>query len=514
MISEPNRWSSGYVTDIEYTHGYYHELNPQRARLALIQAGYAVPDIVNACELGFGQGVSIAMHAAATEARWAGTDFNPTQALHAQGLARACGADADFRDQAFAEFCQRDDLPEFDFIGLHGIWTWISDENRGVIVDFIRRKLKVGGILYISYNTQPGWAAAAPLRHLMTEIGANLISPAGGSTARVEGALDFVDKIFATNPNYLKANPAIKARFEGIKKQSRSYLAHEYFNRDWHPMYVADMARWLGPAKVSFASSAHLPDSVDTINLTPEQQALLKDIPDPILRETVRDYCVNQQFRRDLWVKGARRLTPLERYEVLRLQRFILTAIRSNISMSITGALGSADLSEAVYAPILDFMADSKIRNIGDIEKALQGKVTLDQIIQAVVILVGMGVLAPAQEHAVSLKVKKRTDSLNHHLMERARSSNEIVYLASPITGGGISVGRFPQLFSLALKSGRKTPQDWAAFVLQILSIQGQRIVKNGQTLETEDENRAELLRQAQEFATQQLPILKALEIV
>ena len=71
----------------------------------------------------------------------------------------ASGAAAKLFDQAFAEFCARPDLPDFDFIGLHGIWSWISDENRAVIVDFIRRKLKVGGVLYISYNTQPGWAA-------------------------------------------------------------------------------------------------------------------------------------------------------------------------------------------------------------------------------------------------------------------------------------------------------------------------------------------------------------------
>jgi SAM-dependent methyltransferase len=294
------------------------------------------------------------VHAAATEARWAGTDFNPTQALHAQGLARAAGADADLSDQAFAEFCGREDLPEFDFIGLHSIWTWISDENRAVIVDFIRRKLKVGGILYISYNAQPGWAAAAPLRHLMSEIGANLISPAGGSTARVEGVLEFVDKIFATNPNYLKANPAIKERFEGLKKQNRSYLAHEYFNRDWHPMYVADMARWLGPAKVNFAASAYLGDSIDAINLSPEQQVLLKDIADPIMRETVRDYCVNQQFRRDLWVKGAGRLTLLEKVEALQALRFILAMPRAKVPMATAGALGGITLSEAIYKPVLD----------------------------------------------------------------------------------------------------------------------------------------------------------------
>lgn len=31
-----------------------------------------------------------------------------------------------------------------------------------------------------------------------------------------------------------------------------------------------------------------------------------------MFRQTVRDFCVNQQFRRDYWVKGARKLSALE----------------------------------------------------------------------------------------------------------------------------------------------------------------------------------------------------------
>ncbi len=71
-------------------------------------------------------------------------------------------------------------------------------------------------------------------------------------------------------------------------------------------MHIADMARWLAPSKVAFVASAHLLDSVAAINLNTEQQMLMNEIPDQILRETVHDYCVNQQFRRDLWTKGVR----------------------------------------------------------------------------------------------------------------------------------------------------------------------------------------------------------------
>ena len=133
-------------------------MRPLRVKLAFANAGLVCPDFGTACELGFGQGLSANVHAAASVTQWHGTDFNPSQAGFAQELARATGAGSRFYDEAFAEFCARPDLPDFDYIGLHGIWSWISDDNRAVIVDFIRRKLKVGGVLYISYNTLTGKA--------------------------------------------------------------------------------------------------------------------------------------------------------------------------------------------------------------------------------------------------------------------------------------------------------------------------------------------------------------------
>lgn len=154
-------WMAGYRADINYTYGYYSELNPLRMRLAFLNAGLDFPPITHACELGFGQGVSINIHAAASPIQWYGTDFNPAQAAFAQTLAKNCCSKAQLFDDAFADFAQRDDLPDFDYIALHGIWSWISEENRSVIVDFIRRKLKVGGVLYISYNTMPGWSTFA-----------------------------------------------------------------------------------------------------------------------------------------------------------------------------------------------------------------------------------------------------------------------------------------------------------------------------------------------------------------
>lgn len=512
-------WSAGYVAELGYTYGYYTELNPLRINLAFLNRGLAAPNVRHACELGFGQGMSVNIHAAGTSVQWHGTDFNPSQAAFAEELSQIADSGANLKDAKFSDFSAIDDLPEFDFIGLHGIWSWISDENRRVIVDFLSKKLKVGGVLYISYNTLPGWSAFAPIRHLMTEHADVLGAQGLGIVSRIDEAINFADNLLKTNPLFARANPVVAERLERLKTQNRHYLAHEYFNRDWHPMHFATMADWLADAKLQFAGSAHYLDHVESINMSEEQQQFLAAIPDSSFRESVRDFMVNQQFRRDYWVKGLRRITPLEQAEQLRKQRVVLTTHRGDVSMTVNGALGEANLSESVYAPLLDYLADHKVHTIADIERTFSAEqtdqpLTLGQITQAVMVLSGAGSLGLAQSDNAASSAKSKTDKLNLHLFNKARSSGDIGFVASPVTGGGVPLNRFEQLFTASAKHGGTTASELAESVWGILSSQGQRLVKEGQQIESPEDNLAELTRQAEEFTEKKLPVLQALLVV
>ena len=507
-------WTSGYVADIGYTYGYYGELNPLLIKLAFATSGYVFPEVINACELGFGQGMSINIHASASGISWSGNDFNPTQAGFAQELSKLSENKAQLLDESFAHYCKRDDLPEFDYIGLHGIWSWISDENRSIIIDFIARKLKVGGVLYISYNTQPGWAPIIPIRHLMTEH-AQVMGAAGqGIANRINGAIEFTDRLIKTNPFFTRANPVAVEEFEKLKKHDRSYLAHEYFNQDWVPMPFSKMAQWLLPTKLQYICSANYSDQIEILNLTNEQQSLLAEIADPIFRQTVRDFMIGTRFRKDFWVKGARKLTPLEQVEILRQQKVVLVKPRVDVELKTTGIVGEVTLNEAIYNPILDALADYQVKSLGELEQLLKSNsIELTQIVQSVLILNSIGALASAQDRVSAAKAKGVTDKLNALIMNKSRSTSELSFLASPITGGGIIIGRFPQLFLLAIGKGKKTPQEWAQYVWDILASQGQKILKDGKALALPQENLEELLSQANTFTEKQLPILKALQI-
>ena len=507
-------WNAGYVTDVDYTFGYYGELNPLRCRLPLLMVGRHAPKIENACELGFGQGLSVSIHAAAQPGiNWYGTDFNPSQAAFAAEMARLSGSDAKLYDEAFSEFCNRQDLPDFDFIGLHGIWTWISDQNRSVLVDFLRRKLRPGGVLYISYNTLPGWSASAPIRHLMKRHADVMGAPGQGIIGQTDAALGFIDQLLGLEPLYTKNNPAAVERLKQVRGQDRQYLAHEFMNRDWHPMYFADVENWLTDAKVGFASSANTVDNLYDINMTPAQIEFMRNTPDVSLRETIRDFCVNQQFRKDYWVRGVRALVGHEQVMAMRDERVVLVVSKENLPTKVRGFLGEANLLDAIYQPIFELLLDNKPHSILELETHVGSKgVTFAQLSSALGVLLGLGAIHPAAPGQDLTKAKTRTQAINKAITQRSVSAGDIGYLASPVTGGGIGAPRFQQLFWLGKQSGGKTSDDWATYAWQVLSAQNQAILKEGVTLQGED-NLTELKSQAQIWGDRVAPVWAALGI-
>lgn len=506
-------WTEGYVSDIDYTHGYYPELSPARLKLAALIAGYDVPESLpgslSYLELGFGQGLSVNIHAAATGGRFCATDFNPSHAANAQSLAVASGADLTAIDDSFEELAARADLPMFDIIALHGIWSWISDANRALIVDIAKRLLKPGGLFYISYNVTPGWSPAMPLRHLLTEHAER--AGQGPIVDRINSSLDFAQRVVDAGATYFKANPAVAERLGKIKDKNRNYLAHEYFNADWHPMPFSRAATLVEAAKLTFAASAHLLDNIEVINLTADAGKLLSEIPDMMLRQTVRDYFVNQQFRRDIFIKGARRLPPLEQMRRVQAQAFTLLLSSEDRPEKVTGALGEASLQESVYKPVFDALASDgqSPKTVAQLQILCEG-VEFNQIIQALQVLTGTGAVAPAQDKPAIQSARKATRLLNSELCRRGEASTDVNYLASPVTGAGVRVNRFEQLFLRAVELKEK---DVPGYVRRLLKAQGESIVKDGKALEGEEAHLAELRARRDQFEAKRLPVLKSLGI-
>lgn len=420
-------------------------------------------------------------------------------------------------DDSFAELAARTDLPEFDIITIHGIWSWVSDENRRHIVDIIRRKLAVGGVVYLSYNCSQGWANSVPLRQLMFLHSRLATGKAEGIVAQINSAMGFTEKLIASGAQHFKNNPMAAKRLEVMKERPRQYVAHELFNADWQPMMFSEVAELIDNAKIAYVGPGKLLEYFDSINLTSQQQTLLNEIPDTVLKETVRDFCMDRSFRTDLYVKGPYLMSLDDRLMCLRGKRFILTTPLEGFSMTVQGALGEGKLKEEIYQPIINLLASANYtpKSVIEMERSLDSKeFPASTILESLLILTGAGRAALAQDDDVVSLVEPRTRALNRHLMDRAQYSESISTVASPVTGGGIMTNRIAMLFLRAVESGETTSGQWAMSTWAILARQGHRLLKDGKPMEKAEDNIEELNKQAKEFGERLLPVFRALKVV
>ena len=503
-------WSEGYVADVSYDYSFFPELAPLNLVVNLLDQGIAAPslDAFTYCELGCGQGFTTNVLAAThPQGQFWGVDLSPTHIAAAQQLARAAQLpNIQFLDQSFAEFLATA-TPKFDFITLHGVYSWIGDSNRQLLVELLRCKLNCGGAVYISYNALPGWSTLMPLRELLVR---SPQSSHHSTVQQVEQGLNVAQRLQDLKARYFLENPLAQSELKEMKADSRNYLAHEYFNQDWRPLYHAEVTEQLQAAQLTFASSADLDDEFYDLKLTTEQQDFLAEIGDRNWRETSRDFLFNTRFRRDIFMRGAVPLAPLEQAEQLSQLKFALLILPEEMEYEIELVGRSIRLDRAIYQPLVALLAEAP-RTLRELmQQPSLRALDFAALWQALKILIATDCVAAVVPTAEPSQRQTQIEQFNAVLLKRSRFGGETQILASPITGGGIPISRSEQLFLLAHQRDREP----VPFVMQILQAQGERLVKEEQPLNSPEEIQTELEHQVERFTTTRLPLFQRLGLV
>lgn len=508
-------WNDGYVADIEYEAGFFPEQSPSHLNVACVLNGVEPIPLdkpFTYFELGCGRGLTANILAASNpQGSFYAADFNPAQVAGARQLAATAQLEnLTFLENNFAELADgKVPLPQLDFITMYGVYTWVNAENRRHIVRFIDRYLKPGGIVFLSYNVMPGWSAALPLQRLMLEYAARC---PGRTGVQIEQLRNFIGRLDDMQAAYFCANPAVKYRLDSLMTDKASYLAHEYMNQGWQPLYYADVARDLAAAKLDYVGSAELPMAFPRLYLTPEKQEMLAAMPDAAMRETVKDYLLNTPFRQDVFMRGTRRMTSLRQMEWLQQMGLALTVPREAATHEIAWAFGKMNGREDVFIPILDALATGP-RTLAELTAlpALNGH-TLAGLAEVAALLTASAQAAPY------FACSARMDSESAHRMNRAvaqQSSLDDDYqtLASPLLGNGVGSGLVQRLIYLSLCQ-QLDETDAAVIadrVRRIMAEQGRRITAPGDLLELEE---AEVRRTVSAILEKRLPVWRQLGVL
>ena len=391
------------------------------------------------CDLGCGQGVTAAILAATHPSGvFHGIDAMPVHIDHGRRLAAAAAIPnlqlhaVDFGAAIGLE------LPQFDYIVAHGVYTWIGPEAQCAVRQFIDRQLKPGGLVYLSYNAMPGWARDLPFQGLLREFGRK---SRGDNFGRLAAAAELARTLAGAGVASLAASFIVKELQERPEDYSPAYLVHEFMPAAWRPLYVTEVRRDMATIGLEPVGSATLSENFDWMVLDETAHQTLGAITDPDARELVRDYCLDQRFRCDVFARGNRQLGLGEQAGRLLSSTFVLARPVPAIRYTATTPAGSFAYDSAAARATIAALAAGQPASTSDLRTLLT--------------LCAAGDITPAEPgHAL-------VADLNRALCGRVDGPEEIRWLALPC---GTAVEIDPGLLR-ALRDGQPVDGGWRHFL-------------------------------------------------
>jgi len=465
-------WTEGYITDINYTTNFYYHQHPDFLNFCCLLYGYQPLDLTkefNYCELGCGTGLTLNILALLyPNGNFYGIDFNPDHILFATSLKDKLGLqNIKFFETSFREMVEEkiEEFPEFNIITLHGVFSWISHENRMRIVEFARRKLKPGGILNVSYNDMCGWFMRVPFQKLIVDFAK--LFPEVISLKKVEIVLNIIKKLQEGGSKYFNF-PIIKKTLGKAGEMPINYIVHEYLNEDWQPLFFSEVCSYMQKAKLKYLGMADPVWFFDDVLFNNTQLKALNSLRSMYMREISKDYILNLPFRKDIYIKGGF-LLPKEiyNYKLYNEVKFLLiqpseedeeinkielkyTERRVNINKGIVSKL----LEELIETKTIEELREFDV--LKDVKK--------NELFKIIAMLIHKGIVIPIMREPP--KIKEKCKYFNKYVAKDARYKNELKFFLLPKAGTAIPVSLINRLvYDAIVNEGENNINDIIIYV-------------------------------------------------
>ncbi len=185
---------------------------------------------------------------------------------------------------------------KFDYIILHGVFSWVTHELQQTILRKTQSLLNDNGLIYISYNTYPGWHTQMVIRDAMKLYSSHCNTPKEEIDI-IPKSLSYFKRFFKTADN--EFSDYYVKRMSILEKQSGEYLYHEFLETSNNPLYISDFLSKAASHNLHYLCDALLAFDTPLI-LGQQRNAFLKNFEDRIERLQYMDFMINQRFRRSL----------------------------------------------------------------------------------------------------------------------------------------------------------------------------------------------------------------------
>jgi hypothetical protein len=123
-------------------------------------------------------------------------------------------------------------------------------------------------------------------------------------------------------------------------------------NGNWTPCFHADVAEAMSGARLNWAGSANLTENFPELTLNDAQREAMLRYEDPLMRELIKDTCIDRGFRSDIFVRGAVRVSSAGRDAALGEMVVGLTVAPEDFSYELDVPVGKLTMNQAFYGAV------------------------------------------------------------------------------------------------------------------------------------------------------------------
>ncbi|WP_373323519.1 methyltransferase regulatory domain-containing protein [Neisseria maigaei] len=288
--------------DLMYESGAFSQtaINNLEARARLMGLQPAPAANAKVLELGCSMGGNIITQALYyPDAEFTGIDLSGRQVAQGNAIIEKMGL-KNVRLEEKDILTVDESFGKFDYIIVHGIWSWVPDAVKDKIFSICRNNLTEHGIAYISYNVYPGWKRQEQLREIMYFSGRDVLEePLEARTRKGLDALKALAEILE-NDKGLGGSGKLPA-IQKILNQNTYYVAHEYMEIFNDPIYVNGFIEWANRHRLAYIGDTDLHVSfVSWMAEHTRERILALAGGDYIAKEFYSDILSDRQFRRSL----------------------------------------------------------------------------------------------------------------------------------------------------------------------------------------------------------------------
>ncbi|HEX3674655.1 MAG TPA: class I SAM-dependent methyltransferase [Rhizomicrobium sp.] len=212
-------------------------------------------------------------------------------------------------------------LPAFDYIVINNVYSWIPLRDRGLILSFVRKFLKPGGAVYVSYNARPGWNKLDPFRRVFREATRGLRAE---PIQRLNAARDIYARLLEAKAAGIAATGLSAQAFEALGDIPLDALAADYVNEYAEPLYVTEAMADFAAVDCVLTGSSMMAESLPVLMGHEPFKSILEKLPTLSGRELAKDMLLDTRYRRDVFVRGGKRLAGDNRDMVMNGLAFAL----------------------------------------------------------------------------------------------------------------------------------------------------------------------------------------------